>query len=256
MKDRIVKGDDEGRDSATSLADKRVLIVGIGGLGTPAAWALAGAGVGSLVLMDPDVVETSNLHRQILHRTTRLGMAKAASARIALASAFPRVRIEAIREPLTPANVATRFARVHFVIDGTDEVEAKYLINDAAIRRGVPYSHAGVSGLQGQTFTVLPGRSPCLRCVFPEAPSRSEGARCRDEGILGPVAGVIGFLQAAEALRCLRGRQPAFAGRLLTFDARALRWRAVPLPRSAACSLCHVHQPIAPHDEAAISPGS
>ncbi len=251
------KSEGSNADGRPRLAAARVLIVGVGGLGTAAAWVLAGSGLGALTLVDPDVVEISNLHRQILHKTAAVGRAKVDSARSTLTARFPGVHVDAIRQRLASDNLAGLFADVDFVIDATDGAEAKYLINDGAVRCGLAYSHAGVVGFQGQTMTVLPGYTACLRCLFPEAPPPGEAARCQDEGILGPIAGLIGSLQAAEAIRYLLGQEPAFAGRLLTYDARAPRWRTLSLFRNAGCPLCSERPPIAPARGAtAVSHGS
>jgi molybdopterin/thiamine biosynthesis adenylyltransferase len=236
-------------EDAAGLARARVLVAGIGGLGTPAALALAAAGVGRLVLIDPDVVEASNLHRQILYRTAAIGMAKVESARRALAAAYPTVAVEARRERLGTANLAALFAAVDFVIDATDGADTKYLINDGAVRAGRPYSHAGVLGWQGQTFTVVPGRTPCLRCLFPEPPQAGAVPRCEEAGIVGPLAGLIGNVQAAEAIRHLSGQPLAFAGRILTIDARVPRWRTVSFDTGARCTLCRTPRPAAPDVE-------
>lgn len=223
--------------SAETLAGARVLVVGVGALGSAAALTLAAAGIGTLVLMDPDEVEVSNLHRQILHRTGALGVPKVESARDRLARLHPGIEIEAHPRALGRANVAAAFRAADFVIDATDGAAAKFLINDGAVAAGRAFSHAGVLGLQGQTMTVLPGRSACLRCVFPDAPAPDALPTCREAGVLGPVAGVIGSIQAAEAIRTLTGR-PALAGRLLTYEARVRRWRQLPLNRNPSCPVC------------------
>jgi molybdopterin/thiamine biosynthesis adenylyltransferase len=233
---------------AERLAGARVLVVGVGALGSAAALTLAAAGIGTLVLMDPDEVTVSNLHRQILHRTATLGAPKVESARDRLARLHPGIEIEAHAEALRPANVAGAFHGVDFVIDATDGASAKFLINDAAVVAGRAFSHAGVLGLRGQTMTVLPGRSACLRCVFPDPPAPDALPTCREAGVLGPVAGVIGSIQGAEAVRTLVGR-PLLAGRFLTYEAPAHRWRQVPLNRNPSCPMCaHAQRTEPPQD--------
>lgn len=220
------------------LADASVLIVGIGALGSPACLQLAAAGVGRLVLMDPDVVELSNLHRQIVHRTADIGRPKVESARDFLRSRFTRVAIVARRERFAADNWENATAGVDFVIDATDGAESKFLINDTAVARSLPFSHAGVVGLQGQTMTVLPGRTACLRCLFPDSTPPDDAPTCQGAGIVGTVAGTIAFLQASEAIRFLYGQPPLLADRLLTYEARTCRWRQVPVARSARCPVC------------------
>jgi adenylyltransferase/sulfurtransferase len=219
------------------LADASVLVIGVGALGSPVSLQLAAAGVGRLVLLDPDVVEPSNLHRQIVHRTSDVGRPKVDSARDFLRR-FAGVKVDARREAFCAENWQRATAGVDFVVDATDGAEVKFLINDAAIAASLPFSHAGVVGLRGQTMTVLPGRSACLRCLFLDPPSPGSVPTCQEAGILGTVAGTIGFLQASEAIRVLSGRSPLLADRLLTYEARAGRWRHVPLTRSASCPAC------------------
>lgn len=216
----------------------RVLIAGIGGLGCPAALHLAAAGVGTLVLVDPDNIEPSNLNRQVLHRSSSIGVGKAAAAAARLRRLYPGVRVEPHAERLGDGNVARLMSDVDFVIDATDGVAAKFLINDTAVRFGHAFSHAGVLGFNGQTLTVLPGRSACLRCLFAEAPPADALPSCQAAGIIGPVAGVIGAVQAAEAIKYLLGESDLLADRLLTFDALSWRWRVVALSRNPLCPCC------------------
>ncbi|HVO27967.1 MAG TPA: HesA/MoeB/ThiF family protein [Candidatus Margulisiibacteriota bacterium] len=226
------------------LAQRRVLIVGVGGLGAPAALRLAVAGVGTLGLIDGDAVELSNLHRQIIYRTTDIGRSKVAAAATRLQTLCPSVKIEPLAQRLTPDNVATIFAGFDFVIDATDGSDSKYLVNDAAVLCGVPFSHAGVLGFQGQLMTVVPHHSACLRCVFPFPPEPDELPTCQEAGILGSVAGTVGTLQATEALKFLLGEGRHLGNRLLTYDALAVRWRTIVLARHADCPLCGAHPTI------------
>jgi molybdopterin/thiamine biosynthesis adenylyltransferase len=232
------------------LATARVLIVGVGALGCPAAWHLASAGVGGLILVDPDAVELSNLHRQMLHGADAIGTPKVASAAARLGHAWPALRIETHAEALTAHNCERLFAPADFVIDATDGVAAKFLINDAAVRLRRPFSHAGIIGFLGQTLTVLPGRSACYRCLFPEPPDPDEVPTCQAAGVVGGIAGVIGALQAAEAVKYLTGEGELLADRLLTFDALTGRWRRVQLARNPRCPVC-AEPPIRPTLDAA-----
>lgn len=220
------------------LADARVLIVGIGALGCPAARHLAAAGVGTLVLLDPDRVELSNLHRQILHRTSTIGSPKVESAAARLRAHFPAVRVEPRGEALTAANLADYFQGADFVIDATDGVAAKFLVNDGAVRAGRPFSHAGILGFVGQTMTVQPGRSACYRCLFPEPPQPGGVPSCQEAGVVGGIAGLIGSLQAAEAIKYLTGHGELLTDRLLTYDGLSGRWRHVRLTRNPRCPVC------------------
>lgn len=214
------------------------MVVGLGALGCPAARVLAAAGVGTIALVDPDRVELSNLHRQPLHTTDAIGELKVASAAAALQREFPNLRLEAHAVRLEAANLPELFAGVDFVIDATDGAASKFLINDGAVRIGTPFSHAGILGFLGQTMTVVPGRSACLRCLFPEPPSEAEDVSCRDAGVIGPLAGAIGAIQAGEAIKHLTGRGEPLLDRLLTIDARSGVWRRVRLSRSPRCPIC------------------
>ncbi len=219
------------------LAGRRALVVGVGGLGTPAASALAAAGVGTLGLFDPDTVEVSNLHRQPLYVTTDVGRAKVDVAAARLAALAPATRIVTWRRPFGAGDVEL-LRSFDILLDGTDSIAAKFLLNDAAIAAGVPLVHAGVTGFDAQLMTVLPGASACYRCVFEEAPPPDEVPSCEEAGVLGPLPALAGALQAAEAVRILTGGRAAFADRLLTFDARAGKSRLVPLAPNPRCPVC------------------
>lgn len=222
------------------LARGRVLVVGVGGLGSAAALVLAEAGVGTIGLVDGDRVELSNLQRQVVHRSTALGRTKAESATADLRRRFPGLVVRPHPFALGPENLAGLFAEYDFVIDATDGAGAKFLINDGAVATRTPYSHAGVVGWQGQTTTVLPGETACLRCLFPTVPDEDDLPTCQSAGVLGAVVGAIGAVQAAEAVRYLGGMPPELCDRLLTWDALAGRCRAVPLARNPRCPACAV----------------
>jgi len=222
-----------------SKLNGRVLIVGVGGLGVPAAWALARAGVRRLTLMDPDPVELSNLARQVIYRTADVGRPKVEAAADRLAAEFPGLEIDRLAVELDAANASGFIGAHDFTIDGTDNPRTKFSINDAAIGAMRPFGYGGVIGMTGQAMTVIPGRSACLRCLFEEPPGEAEIASCREAGIIGPVAGVIGEVQAAEAIRVLAGAAPRLAGRILTYDASAaaarMRIADVAARRGCAC---------------------
>ena len=230
-----------------------MLIVGAGGLGTPAALCLAAAGVGTLGLIDGDTVDLSNLHRQIIYRTADSGRAKVAAAAARLATSYPGLSVRGFAQRLTADNAAAIIGAFDFVIDATDGIASKYLVNDAAVLYGVPFSHAGALAFHGQTMTVLPRRSACLRCLFPSPPPPDEMPTCQEAGIIGPVAGSIGVLQATEALKYLLGRGTCLVNRLLTYDALAARWRTITLARRRDCAVCGEHPTI--HAPVAVETG-
>src|SRR5882724_10294560 len=211
------------------IARGRVLVIGVGGLGAPAATALAATGVGTLGLIDPDAVELSNLHRQPLYASADVGRAKVEVAAERLGALAPALRVETWHARFGPPD-AHLLRRFDVVLDGTDTIAAKFVVNDAAILAGVPLVHAGVLGFRAQLLTVLPGRSACYRCIFEEAPPPA--------GVLGPVAALAGALQAAEAIRLLAGEPAAYANALLAIDTQAGSWRTVPLAPNPRCPVC------------------
>jgi molybdopterin-synthase adenylyltransferase len=220
----------------TELTSDRVLIVGVGGLGVPAAMALVRAGVHKLGLIDPDPIELSNLARQVIYRVSDLGAPKVIAAARRLSESHPEVQIETYQYELNAANAAEVISHCGFVIDATDNPATKFLINDTCVAARRPFVYGGVLGLTGQAMTVIPGRSACLRCLFEDPPDEAEIASCREAGIVGPVAGAIGEIEAAEAIRWLRGDTPALAGSMLTYDgAGAGRIRLTPVAARPGC---------------------
>jgi molybdopterin/thiamine biosynthesis adenylyltransferase len=203
------------------LANQSVLIIGVGGLGVPAACALARGGAAGIGLVDPDSVALSNLPRQVIYGDSSLGRRKVEAAAERLREDYPGLAVETYPAALDAANAAALIGRYGFVIDATDDPAAKFLVNDTCVALGRPFVYAGVLGMSGQAMTVIPGRTACLRCLFEEPPAPGEIASCRDAGILGPVAAVIGEIEAAEALRWLRGAKPELAGTILTYNAGA-----------------------------------
>jgi molybdopterin/thiamine biosynthesis adenylyltransferase len=217
-------------------ASKRILIVGVGGLGVPAACALVRAGFADLGLIDPDVIDLSNLPRQVIFGESDIGAPKVIAAARHLATILSSANIEPISNSLDAANAAEIIARFDFVIDATDSPTTKFLINDVCVELGVPFVYGGVLGLAGQAMTVLPGTTACLRCLFEEPPDEAEIASCREAGIIGPVAGAIGTAQAAEALSFVSGRMPALAGSMLTLDgSQSGRIRLTPIAARLGC---------------------
>jgi len=223
---------------AARLARANVLLIGVGGIGSPAALALARAGVGELGLVDPDVVEVSNLHRQPLYDETDVGRPKVEAAAERLGAVAPHVRLVIWRERFPAEAVRNALPRFAVVLDGTDTIAAKFAVNDAAVAAGVPLVHAGVLGFRAQIMTVLPGVTACYRCVFEEAPPAGDVPSCEEAGILGPTAELAGALSAAEAVRVDDGARAAYGDRLLVIDAWGGRHRSVPLARRPHCRTC------------------
>src|SRR5208337_4547551 len=187
-----------GESGQLKLLESRVLIIGLGGLGSPALFYLAAAGVGNIGAADCDVVDFSNLQRQILHGRKDVGRNKTESAAETILRFNPDVRLETY-SAISEENIAGTIASYDFVVEATDNFKSKFLINDACVRNGKPFSHAGILGAYGQTMTVVPGQGPCLRCVFPEEPEAGTYETTSEAGVLGSVAGVIGTIQSIEA---------------------------------------------------------
>jgi molybdopterin/thiamine biosynthesis adenylyltransferase len=223
---------------SSSVRDGRVLIVGVGGLGSPAALALAHAGVGTIGLIDPDVVDLSNLQRQILHYTPDINRPKVLSAREKLLRLNPTLTIISHQDRVTAQNLPTLFSSYNFIIDATDGVATKFLINDGAVLLGKPFSYGGIVQFSGQTLTVLPRQTACLRCLFPSIPSEDDVPTCQEAGIIGSLAGSLGFVQAMEAVKYLSGTGGLLTDRLLTYDAAITRWRTITVRRNPRCPLC------------------
>ena len=231
-----------GIDGQRRLQAARVLVVGAGGLGSPAAFYLAAAGVGTLRLADDDVVERSNLQRQILHADARIGQAKVDSAATALSALNPGLRIEPVRERVTSANVEALLDGVDVVLDGADNFPVRYLLNDACVKLGKPLVYGAVHRFAGQVSVFDAGRrrgaAPCYRCLFPQPPAAEDAPNCSEAGVLGVLPGVVGMLQATEVLKLLLGIGEPLAGRLLQFDALAMRFRETRLAPDPDCPVC------------------
>ena len=240
-----VKGQDR-------LLKASVLIIGAGGLGAPAAMYLASAGVGVLVIADADAVELSNLQRQIIHGTPDIGKPKAESARASMERINPEIKVNAYQTYVSAANVMDLMADYDFVIDGTDNFAAKFLINDACVIARKPFSHAGIIRFQGQLFTYVPGNGPCYRCIFDSPHPQDAVPTCSQAGVIGAMGGVIGSLQAMEAVKFITGAGNLLTGSLLTCDALRMEFRKVRLHRRRECQVCGDRPSItAPFDYAA-----
>jgi molybdopterin/thiamine biosynthesis adenylyltransferase len=227
-----------GGKGQQKLLGGKVLIIGAGGLGSPIALYLAAAGVGTIGIADADVVELSNLQRQIAHQTKDIGTAKVLSARDKMEAINPDVRVNTYHTWISAGNIRDIIDGYDFVIDGTDNFAAKFLINDACVLAGKPYSHGGILHFVGQTLTFIPGQSPCYRCIFPAPPPKDAIPACSQAGVLGVLPGVIGMLQATEALKYLLGMGELLTGRLLIYDALAMSFRTVKVRRNPRCPIC------------------
>ena len=221
-----------------------VLLVGAGGLGSPAAYYLAAAGVGTLRIADDDVVDRSNLQRQILHTEAAIGTPKVESAARALSALNPRTRIEAVPERVSAGNVERLLDGVDVVVDGADNFPARYLLNDACVALRKPLVYGAVHRFEGQVSVFDAGRHrgalPCYRCLFPEPPPPEAAPNCAEAGVLGVLPGVIGLIQATETIKLLLGIGQPLSGRLLQFDALAMRFRETRLTADPDCAVCAV----------------
>jgi len=219
------------------LRAARVLVVGTGGLGSPAALYLAAAGVGTLGLVDFDRVDAGNLQRQVLFDTASVGAPKTQAARARLLALNPYVEVQAHQAELCAANVRAIFADYDLVLDGSDRVSTRYLVNDACVLYGKPLVSAAIHRFEGQAMSYAPGRGPCYRCLFPES-ADGQLPSCADVGVLGVLPGVMGSLQATEAIKLLLGIGEPLLGRLLTYDALALHFSEFRFQRRADCAVC------------------
>jgi adenylyltransferase/sulfurtransferase len=226
-----------GASGQQRLAGSSVLIVGAGGLGAPAALYLAAAGVGKIGLVDHDRIEISNLQRQVLYATAEIGAGKADTARRHLLALNPSLTVNAHAERLTGRNVRSLFERYDVVIDGTDRLAVRYLINDACVLLRKPLVSAAIHRFEGQAMTYLPGRGPCYRCLYPSSDD-SLVPNCAEAGVLGVLPGVMGSLQATEAIKLLLGIGEPLLGRLLVYDALAMQFQEFAFARNPDCAAC------------------
>lgn len=227
-----------GQEGQERLARAKVLVAGCGGLGSGALYYMVAAGVGNITVADHDTVELSNLNRQILHSTGDLGRHKTESAAEKLRALNPDCNIEELRSRIQRDEAGELFRKFDIVLDCTDGFDNKYLLNDASISAGTPLAHAGVLGWGGQVFLVLPGKGPCLRCVFPSPPDPAGAPDSSEVGILGAVAGMAGIIQAAEAMKFLIGKGEGLVGRMIAFDAFSMQFNRMNISRSETCPAC------------------
>lgn len=227
-----------GGTGQEKLLAGKVLLVGAGGLGSPAALYLAAAGVGTIGVVDDDKVDMTNLQRQILHGTADIGQPKVESAAASMERINPDVEVKTYSERLTAANAMAIMGEYDFILDGTDNFAAKFLVADACHFAGKPYSHAGILRFDGQTMTVKPGDSACYRCVFKAPPPEGAVPSCSQAGVVGVLAGVIGTIQAAEAVKFLLGKGELLTNELLVYNALKTQFRKVGLKRDPDCPIC------------------
>jgi molybdopterin/thiamine biosynthesis adenylyltransferase/rhodanese-related sulfurtransferase len=234
-----------GEKGQQKLLDARVLLIGAGGLGSPASLYLAAAGVGTLGIVDGDVVDDSNLQRQIVHSTDRLGEPKVLSAKRTIEALNPDVRVETYQERLTSDNVERILgAGWDVIVDGADNFPTRSLVNDASVWHNVPVVHGSIYRFEGQITVFHPGVGPCYRCLFPSPPPPELAPSCAEGGVLGVLPGIVGSLQTSEALKLILGAGETLTGRLLLFDALATTFDEVLVKRDPTCPVCGEHPTI------------
>ncbi len=226
------------------LLNGKVLIVGAGGLGAPAAMYLAAAGVGTIGIIDADVVDLSNLQRQIIHTTADIGKEKVESAKETMQAINPDVKVNTYYKFLASDNIMDIIKDYDFILDGTDNFPTKFLINDACVMAKKPFCHAGILRFNGQLMTYVPGEGPCYRCVFKNPPPKDAVPTCKQAGVIGAMAGIIGCLQAMEAIKYLTGAGELLTGYLLTYDGLKGDFRKIRLPKDPDCAVCSDHPTI------------
>ncbi len=229
---------DVGIEGQERIANSKILVVGAGGLGSPALLYLAAAGVGKLGIADGDTLDLSNLQRQVIHFTDDVDKPKVLSAKEKINKLNPDVEVTVYQEMLNATNIIDIIKHYDFVIDGTDNFPTKFLVNDACVLAGVPYSHGGILRFDGQTFTIKPKESACYRCIFLEPPPPDAVPTCSQAGVIGVIAGILGTLQANEAIKYVLGKGDLLTNRLLTFDALNTKFREVKLKKNLNCGVC------------------
>ena len=227
-----------GLEGQLKLLNSRVLIIGAGGLGSPIALYLAAAGVGTIGIADGDDVDLSNLQRQIIHSTEDLGVPKVLSAKKRINALNPDVNVITYDFFLDEKNILDIIKEYDFIIDGTDNFESKFLINDACVLANKPFSHGGILRFSGQSMTIIPHKSACYACVFDSPPPKESVESCRVTGVLGSIAGMLGTIQATEAIKYLIGYKELLTNKLLIFDAGSMDFDKVNFKRNPDCRVC------------------
>jgi sulfur-carrier protein adenylyltransferase/sulfurtransferase len=233
-----------GEEGQAKLLDAKVLLIGAGGLGSPTAFYLAAAGVGTLGIVDHDVVDMSNLQRQILHTAERVGMPKVESARETLQALNPDVHVIGYQERLSSDNVMRLFADYDVIVDGCDNFPTRYLVNDACVMLGKPNVHGSIFQFEGQAAVFYPGKGPCYRCLFPEPPPPGAAPSCAEAGVLGVLPGLVGCVQALETIKLLLGVGKPLIGRMVYFDTLSMELRIHKLRKDPNCPVCGTHPTI------------
>ena len=233
-----------GEDGQAKLLQAKVLMVGAGGLGSPAAYYLAAAGVGTLGIIDNDVVDISNLQRQILHANDRVGMPKVESAKKTLEALNPDVKVVPYQAKLTSENIMEVIKDYDFVVDGCDNFPTRYLVNDACVLTKKPNVHGSIFQFEGQATVFYPGEGPCYRCLYPEPPPAELAPSCAEAGVLGVLPGLIGVIEALEAIKLILGKGDTLIGRLLCFNTLTMEINTLKLRRDPNCPMCGDHPTI------------
>jgi molybdopterin/thiamine biosynthesis adenylyltransferase/rhodanese-related sulfurtransferase len=233
-----------GEEGQAKLLQAKVLMVGAGGLGSPSAYYLAAAGVGTLGIIDNDVVDISNLQRQILHANDRVGMPKVESAKKTLEGLNPDVKVIPYQAKLTSENIMEILKDYDLVIDGCDNFPTRYLVNDACVLTGKPNVHGSIFQFEGQATVFYPGKGPCYRCLYPEPPPAEMAPSCAEAGVLGVLPGLIGVIEALEAVKLILGKGESLVGRLLHFNTLTMEINTLKLRRDPNCPMCGDHPTI------------
>jgi adenylyltransferase/sulfurtransferase len=229
---------DVGVEGQARIMAAKVLVIGAGGLGAPILLYLAAAGIGKIGVVDNDVVDLSNLQRQVVHFAKDIKTAKVDSAREKMLAINPEIEVVTYQKCLRADNIREIIRGYDFVVDGTDNFPTKFLVNDACIMEGIPFSHGGILRFDGQTMTVLPGESACYRCSFRPPPPPDAVPTCSQAGVLGAIAGMLGTIQAAEVLKFVTGVGELLTSTLLTFDAKTMNFRKIKLHKQKNCPVC------------------
>ena len=229
---------DVGGAGQQKILNAKVLIIGAGGLGAPAALYLAAAGVGTLGIIDGDRVDLSNLQRQVIHFTPDVGKPKVQSAKEKINQLNPDVKVVTYEDVVHAGNILDIIKDYDFVLDGTDNFSAKFLINDACVMAGKPYSHGGILRFDGQSMTVIPGETACYRCVFHNPPPKNAVPTCSQAGVLGAIAGMLGTIQATEVLKYITGVGTLITNRMVIFNAKTMEFRNAKFKRNPKCGVC------------------
>ena len=229
---------DVGGAGQQKILNAKVLVIGAGGLGAPAALYLAAAGVGTLGIIDGDRVDLSNLQRQVIHFTPDVGKPKVQSAKEKINQLNPDVKVVTYEDVVHAGNILDIIKDYDFILDGTDNFSAKFLINDACVMAGKPYSHGGILRFDGQSMTVIPGETACYRCVFHNPPPKNAVPTCSQAGVLGAIAGMLGTIQATEVLKYITGVGELIINRMVIFNAKTMEFRNAKFKRNPKCGVC------------------